>query len=158
MTKIFKVLTLFSFISIFGCSSDKKEEPKETEKKKIELKDPELQNMMNHLNDDSEEVLSDGFHELTYPNGKIKSSGTISNGQKEGVWTHYREDGIKWSECNFQGGKSHGKVVSYHPNGQVNYIGYFTGGNKSGLWMFYDMEGKLLKEVDMTEKEKSQKK
>jgi antitoxin component YwqK of YwqJK toxin-antitoxin module len=155
-------LSIFAIISIFGissCSSEKKsEEKKESENEKTELKDPELQNMMNHLNEDSEEILEDGFHEIKYPNGKLKSSGTIANGKKYGLWTHYREDGSKWSECDFENGEAHGKVVSYHPNGQVNYIGYFTGGEKSGSWMFYDMEGKLVKEVDMSEKLSTQNK
>ncbi len=150
--RFLQIFLLISILGIYSCSSEKKSDVEEKTEKKKDLKDPELQNMMNHLNEDSEVNLEDGFHELTYPNGKLKSSGTISNGKKEGLWTHFREEGSKWSECNFQGGESHGKVVSYHPNGQVNYIGYFTGGEKSGNWMFYDLEGKLVKEVDMTKK------
>lgn len=150
--RLLQISILISILGIYSCSTEKKTENNEKNKVKKELQDPELQNMMNHLNEDSEELLSDGFHELTYPNGKLKSSGTISNGKKEGTWTHYREDGTKWSECNFNGGKPNGKVVSFHPNGQVNYIGYFTGGEKSGNWMFYDLQGKLVKEVDMTKK------
>jgi antitoxin component YwqK of YwqJK toxin-antitoxin module len=149
LLQIFLLLSLFGF---YSCSSGSKEETKKIEEKKNELKDPELQNMMNHLNEDSEETLTDGFHEIKYPDGKLKSSGTIANGKKYGLWTHFREDGMKWSECEFENGEAHGKVVSYHPNGQVNYIGYFTGGEKSGSWMFYDMEGKLLKEVNMSDK------
>lgn len=137
---------------LFSCSSEKKEEEKkeDIEKEKKELNDPELQNMMNQLNEDNEENLADGFHELKYPNGKLKTTGTVANGKKEGNWIYYYESGVKWSECNFQGGVAHGKVVSYFPNGQVYYIGYFTGGTKSGVWQFYEMDGKLQKEVDMT--------
>lgn len=156
--RFLQIFFLISILGIYSCSSEKKSDAEKKTEEKKELQDPELQNMMNHLNEDSQEVLSDGFHELTYPNGKLKSTGTISNGNKEGLWTHFREDGTKWSECNFQAGKSHGKVVSYHPNGQVNYIGYFTGGEKSGNWMFYDLEGKLVKEVDMNKKLKENKK
>lgn len=149
-------ITLGALLLLQSCSSEKKSEKEETEKKKTELKDPELQKMMNDLESEavSEDNLADGYHELLYPNGKLKSTGTISNGKKEGLWSFYHEDGRKWSECNFQAGESHGKVVSYHPNGQVNYIGYFTGGEKSGKWQFYDLDGKLIKEVDMTNKEK----
>ncbi len=155
--RLIQIFYLISLFGIYSCSSEKKYEDKEKSEEKKELKDPALQNMMNHLNEDSEETLTDGFHEIKYPNGKMKSSGTIANGKKYGLWTHFREDGTKWSECEFENGEAHGKVVSYHPNGQVNYIGYFTGGEKSGLWMFYDMEGKLLKEVDMSEKLREQK-
>jgi antitoxin component YwqK of YwqJK toxin-antitoxin module len=146
-------LLLILSLSLFSCSPSSKEEKKENEtEKKKELKDPELQNMMNQLNEETDENLADGFHELKYSNGQLKSTGTIANGKKEGNWTYYYESGTKWSECNFQAGVSHGKVVSYHPNGQVNYIGYFTGGEKSGIWQFYDTEGKLLKETDMAKK------
>lgn len=141
---------VFVSVFLFSCSDEKKDEKKENaENSKKELKDPELQNMMNQLNEETGENLADGFHEIKYPNGQLKSAGTISNGKKEGLWTYYYENGVKWSECNFQAGVSHGKVVSYHPNGQVNYLGYFTGGTKSGIWQFYDSEGKLLKETDM---------
>ena len=142
-------LFLSSFF-LYNCSDkgDGKEAKKESTEK-TSLSDPQLQQMMDELNDSSEVNLADGFHELKYPNGKLKSTGTISNGKKEGLWTFLREDGTKWSECNFVNDVANGKVVSYHKNGQVNYIGYFSNGKKTGMWMFYDDKGKLLKEVNV---------
>ncbi len=139
---------IFSFF-ISSCGNEEKNSTPSDQDvpAKHSLSDPQLQQMMDELNDSSEVNLADGFHELKYPNGKLKSTGTISNGKKEGLWTFLREDGTKWSECEFLNDAAHGKVVSYHKNGQVNYIGYFTNGKKTGMWMFYDEEGKLLKEV-----------
>jgi len=145
----------FSFLlaaGLISCGSDEKEvdKNKKVESEDKKLTDSELNSMLDELNSETEEILEDGYHEIKYPSGKLKQEGTISGGRKEGLWTHYRETGEKWSECNFTNGEPNGKVVSYHPNGQVNYIGYFTNGIKSGIWMFYDTEGKLVKEAKMT--------
>ncbi len=139
---------------LFSCSDEKKKENSEVKKEvgsNKELKNPALNKMLNDLNQDETDLssLEDGFHELKYPNGNIKSAGTISNGQKEGLWIAYRENGLKWSECEYLNGKPHGKVISYHPNATIYYIGYFNQGVKTGNWMFYDEKSNLIKEENV---------
>lgn len=152
-----KAVNIFLFsILLFSCNEAKKEEEKTNEEKAEstetkELKNPALNKMLNDLNEEETNLssLEDGFHELKYPNGNMKSTGTISNGKKEGLWVFYREDGKKWSECEYLEGKPHGKVISYHPNEAVYYIGYFNQGVKSGIWMFYDEKSNLIKEENV---------
>lgn len=148
------IFTTLITIFLFSCSSkeSKSEEEKKTEESDNKnLKNPALQNMMDDLNADDTNLsdLEDGFHELKYPNGNMKSTGTISNGKKEGLWTYFRENGLKWSECEFLNGKPNGKVVSYHTNEKIYYIGYFTNGEKTGNWMFYDENSNLIKEENL---------
>lgn len=146
-------------ILVFSCNDAKNETEKVSDSKKdstqsTELKNPALNKMRNDLNEDETNLssLEDGFHELKYPNGNMKSTGTISNGKKEGLWVFYREDGKKWSECEYLNGKAHGKVISYHPNEAVYYIGYFNQGVKTGIWMFYDEKSNLIKEENVNKK------
>lgn len=151
MSRFIYLFPAFLLLFLASCGDESvKTESEKPAKKKSEISDPELKGMMDELNTETTTTLEDGYHELKYPDGKLKSVGTIANGQKEGLWTHYREDGNKWSECNFTNDKPNGKVVSYHPNGQVNYIGYFTNGVKTGEWQFYNTDGELIKEVKMT--------
>lgn len=152
-----KTITIFlAAFLLFSCGEEQKnekgktkEETSETENK--ELKNPALNKMLNDLNEDNTQLgeLADGFHELKYPNGKLKSTGTIANGKKEGQWIFYRENGSKWSECEYLNGLAHGKVISYHPNEAVYYIGYFNQGVKTGIWMFYDEKSNLIKEENV---------
>ena len=47
------------------------------------------------------------------------------NGKKDGVWTQWWDNGLKWSISTYKDGKADGLFVEWHPNGQKeNEINY----------------------------------
>ena len=79
-----------------------------------------------------------------HPNGNIKMEGNLNdNGQREGLWIAYYEDGTKWSESYYVDGLRDGHNLSFYPNGQVRYIGEYKNDQKVGTWKFYAEDGSL---------------
>lgn len=82
-----------------------------------------------------------------HPNGKLKIKGKLNaNGNRQGLWIAYYDNGIKWSESYYTDGKRDGHTLTFHPNGQVRYVGEYKNDLKIGLWRFYDESGELEKE------------
>ncbi|MDX1350544.1 MAG: hypothetical protein R3279_09865 [Putridiphycobacter sp.] len=93
-----------------------------------------------------EEVNTTGLQEQYYPNGQLKMSGKLNNnGQKEGIWISYFENGKKNSESNFKNGVNDGYSMVWYPNGNVRYFGDYKDGKKVGDWTFYNEEGVFIK-------------
>ena len=91
--------------------------------------------------------------------------GSLKNGEKEGDWVWYRENGQLFFKSNYQNGRLNGASVSYHDigqlwfkgnhkndekdgawiryyaNGQLEYKGNFKNGNKLGVWVGYNEDG-----------------
>ena len=57
-----------------------------------------------------------GFVNSFYNNGKIKESGQLLNGQKDGLWKYWFASGNKKSEENYINGKSNGKWILWYEN------------------------------------------
>jgi antitoxin component YwqK of YwqJK toxin-antitoxin module len=97
-------------------------------------------------NQSVEEVNTTGLQEQYYPNGELKMSGKLNNnGQKEGIWISYFENGKKNSESNFKNGVNDGYSMVWYPNGNVRYFGDYKDGKKVGDWTFYNEEGVFIK-------------
>lgn len=85
-----------------------------------------------------------GMQKDYYPSGQLKMSGKLNNeGQKDGVWTSYFENGQKNSEANFKNGVNHGYSMVWYPNGNVRYFGDYNNGKKVGEWIFYTEDGEV---------------
>ena len=73
------------------------------------------------------------FSEVPFT-GKItgKQQGSIKNGQKEGAWISYRENGQLFFKENYKDGKEEGAWVGYNEDGTVfkPYTGTYKGGEK----------------------------
>ena len=85
-------------------------------------------------------------YEEHYANGGLKIKGQNAKGLRHGVWYSYYENGMKWSEEHYVGGKRNGLSVSYFPTGIFRYKGSFHNDERSGKWYFYDENGKIIKE------------
>ncbi|MEN9444528.1 MAG: hypothetical protein RIS47_1418 [Bacteroidota bacterium] len=81
-----------------------------------------------------------------YPNAQVEMEGGIANGQRDGVWTYFKEDGKKWMEESYKDGVMQGPVTVWYLNGELKYEGEYTAGRPSGKWKFYDEKGTLTKE------------
>lgn len=89
----------------------------------------------------------EGLNTDYYNNGKEKMNGVIIDGQREGLWQAWYENGNLWSEAEYKKGINNGKSVTYFENGKVRYEGKFNNGKKIGEWNYYDEEGKLVKTI-----------
>lgn len=85
-----------------------------------------------------------------YPDSALKIEGRQVNGQREGKWTSYYSNGLKWSETTFRAGIKDGPTITYYENGMMRYSGQYYNDYKTGIWQFYNEEGKLDKTVDLT--------
>lgn len=92
--------------------------------------------------------MSEGMNITYYPNGQLKMKGEVLQGKRHGIWTTWYENGMKWSENEYNLGALDGKTVSYYKNGQVHYIGYYRGDKKNGKWTFFDEQGTMTKEEE----------
>lgn len=82
-----------------------------------------------------------------YDNGQPKIKGALRNGEREGLWVAFYENGVRWSEDNYIQGIKEGRSITFFPSGIIRYRGQYQDDKKIGLWQFYDETGKLAKEV-----------
>jgi len=76
--------------------------------------------------------------------------GLITNGKREGEWTHYTSDGQLLSTGNYKNGKEEGEWDYYHgigplstENAQLSSTGNYKNGKKEGEWIRYHDNGQL---------------
>lgn len=94
---------------------------------------------------ETEQTGTKPFTEL-YDNGQPKIKGMIVDGQRDGLWVSFYEDGVRWTEENYINGKLEGRTINFYPSGLLRFRGQYMDGEKAGLWQFYDEEGKLIRE------------
>ena len=85
-----------------------------------------------------------------------KESGKLKNGEKDGKWLIYNNDGQLLSKVNYKNGLYSGIVETYHENGQLSTKGNFKDGRPDGLLkrivrLVRYLVGKIL----LTEKKKA---
>lgn len=82
-----------------------------------------------------------------HPNGNIKMEGRLNDeGQRQGLWIAYYENGTKWSESYYVDGIRDGHSLSFYPNGRIRYVGEYKNDVKVGTWKFYNEDGTLATE------------
>lgn len=125
---------------LFSCS------PKEIEKVEGTFEDGKDQFIATYKVVDGVEVKTN--EKELYENGKTRMEGAIKNGEREGAWKVYFDDGTLWSEGSYIEGKRSGEAKNYYPNGKLRYEGFFKGDKKTGHWKFYNESGQLEQEKD----------
>ena len=74
-----------------------------------------------------------------YNNGKMKYEGRYVYGIKDGVHSEWLENGNKISSINFLNGNLNGVYSEWYPNGKKKYEGNYQTGNKEGTFTeFYE--------------------
>ena len=82
--------------------------------------------------------------EEVYGNGNIKIRGGVNaNGQRDGLWEAFYEDGTSWSIGNYSSGKETGDKKVWYPNGKLRYQGLMRNDSLVGKWQFWDSKGAL---------------
>ena len=79
------------------------------------------------------------YHE----NGQLWMKQNYKDGKEEGDWVWYRENGQLFFKSNYQNGRSNGAAVSYHENGQLWFKGNHKNDEKDGAWVRYHANGQL---------------
>ena len=79
-----------------------------------------------------------------WENGQLKDKNNFKNGKREGTSVAYHDDGQLSSKGNYKNGKREGAWIGYHNNGQLNYKGNYKNGKKEGTWVGYDKNGTLV--------------
>jgi antitoxin component YwqK of YwqJK toxin-antitoxin module len=94
-------------------------------------------------------MLYKNLYKEFYVNGNLKVEGNMVDGKRIGQWFSYYEDGMIWSEMNYnKEGRRHGANVSYYENGTKRYEGQYIDDLQKGKWLYYNKDGTLAKEVD----------
>ena len=73
-------------------------------------------------------------------------NGSIKNGEEEGAWIRYRDNGQLYSKGNYKNGKKEGAWISYFSNGQLMRKGNYKNGKEDGAWVEYEKDGTLDRE------------
>ena len=98
-------------------------------------------------------VERDGIHYKKFSDvpftGEVKGKyqGRFKNGEMDGPWVSYYDNGQLHTKGTAKNGKQEGPWVFYHENGQLMQKGDFKNGKKEGRWVIYYGDGTLLKDL-----------
>lgn len=77
-----------------------------------------------------------------YENGKLKATGLLQEGKKNGKWLYFTETGDKFREIEYLDGVENGEWKMWHENGNLYIEQYKINGKSKGLWKEYYENGK----------------
>ena len=82
------------------------------------------------------------FTDVPYT-GKVTGGeqGSVKDGEREGSWVGYHENGQLSSKGNWDNGKEEGAWVYYYESGQLQSKGNYKNGEKVGAWVGYYKNG-----------------
>ena len=80
-----------------------------------------------------------------HSNGKKKYEWNYKDGERDGLWTSWYENGQKY-ERNLNDGKRDGLTTEWYSNGTKKYEGKYKDGKEVGKWTYYYGDG-TIKEV-----------
>lgn len=86
-----------------------------------------------------------------YESGALRMEGPMKDGQREGEWKSYFEDGKTQSTGFFHEGIRTGKTKIYYANGNLYMEGTYKDDHQNGTWSYYDEQGYLLRTDDYGE-------
>ena len=138
----FRLLSLAFLLALFSCQSnnliDVVEETYDNGDPKLVLSYDKKDIERNHI-----------LKERTfYPGNKKRSEGEYIDGQMNGHWIYWYENGNKWSEGWFDNGVETENKTVWHENGQKYYEGKMENGSRIGQWDFWEEDGTLIKSIN----------
>ena len=88
-------------------------------------------------------TLFTGVATISYKDGLLSSSRTYKDGEKNGLWREWYENGQIEYEDYFQNGLEHGESQGWYEDGQKEYEWNFKNGLDHGLQRGWDEKGQL---------------
>ena len=80
--------------------------------------------------------------------GKLRSKGKMEGKNRIGKWQYFFPNGKVLSEESYTNGKLEGLLVNYYPNGKTTEETYYKNGVKNGSSKKYTDDGILIEEVN----------
>ncbi|MCW3085295.1 MAG: hypothetical protein JWP12_2661 [Bacteroidetes bacterium] len=98
-------------------------------------------------------ILQNGEYIERYTTGVVRIRGMMKDGQREGLWKSFYDNGSPWSETTFEAGKKQGPTTTWYENEKKRYTGFYKNDEEAGNWMFWDEKGKVItvKNYDQTD-------
>jgi antitoxin component YwqK of YwqJK toxin-antitoxin module len=83
-----------------------------------------------------------------HENGQLDREGGLKDGQRDGKWQAFYDDGTPWAEHEYAAGVQIGAYRTWYPNGTPNIEGqYDATGKPTGEWQFYDPQGRVAQRM-----------
>jgi len=79
-------------------------------------------------------------------NGQLEKVGELINKQKQGLWTHYYENGLKRLQVTFKDDKYDGALTEWYEDGQIAEEGEYKNGEYIVLNFWTEDGTQLLKD------------
>ena len=95
----------------------------------------------------NEDGKRDGLSTHWYENGQKSIERTFKDGKMDGLWTRWYENGQNKTETTFKDGKGNGLATSWHENGQKDSEGTFKNGKPNGLVTSWHANGQKRNEA-----------
>ncbi len=80
-----------------------------------------------------------------FENGKVEMIGEMSKNKNSGYWRYYYTNGSIESEGYFSNDIAEGSWKWYYPDGRLKEEGSYFNGKKNGVWVKYEPDGKPIK-------------
>ena len=78
--------------------------------------------------------------------------GLVKNGDLEGLWIGYHDNGkLSW-KGDYKNGKKHGSWIDYYKSGQLRKKGNYKNDEREGSWVWYSQDGTIYKVMTGTYK------
>ena len=136
------------FFFCLSCSNSDLRNPNTLEQAKIEaieisqIKKEFMYGMM-WLYVDEDNNTFNGWVKESHPNQNLKSLGYLKNGQKQGLWISWYENGDKESDIEWDKDQYHGIFRYWFSNGKPKVVGQTQDGEVNGEWKNYYTNGQL---------------
>ncbi|MDC1141763.1 toxin-antitoxin system YwqK family antitoxin [Planctomycetota bacterium] len=93
-------------------------------------------------------LVIDGRWQEFHQNGKPKTDGDYVEGQKQGLWVTYFDNGTVESQLTYKDDQLIGEFERWHSNGQKAEAGKWENGEKIGSWMSWHPNGNLAQNIE----------
>lgn len=155
MKKIYQILTTILFF-LMGCSTDIDTLQLIGDKLyEIDSKTPFSGSVVGTFKKDGfkgqgyvKDGEKDGLWTEWYDNGKKRSEGTWKDGKQDGLWTEWWDNGKKESEGTWKDGRYDGLWTGWWKNGQKESVGNWKNGKADGLWNLWYENGQIMLEFE----------
>lgn len=143
-----QVSQLFFFLIFFGCTDpdlwneDTLEEAKLEAIEISELEKEFMYGMVWLLVDDDNDTFT-GWVKESYPSQSLKRIGYLKQGQKQGLWLSWYENGNIASKIEWEKDRLSGLYKHWYKNGAIHAFGHTTDGEMDGEWLEYYSNSQL---------------
>ena len=83
----------------------------------------------------------DGIYTSYQEEGDKRSEGKYENDKQVGIWLEWFTGGEKYSEEYFVNGKRHGKSIHWSYDGNILRVGFYKNGYMDGIWTYLNPNG-----------------